>query len=148
MTFSKFGLFKFTQHDAYKVQSSCILMYYDQIFLLNWKRLTDFWFPIRNDETLLLLHFIEQMSKWANANTSNLKLKFRWWALDTATHRIYPQDFECLLFWSFEWKILLLNKCVSNKKFWMISAFSKSSLFREKKSSSGSLKKSYWVNKR
>ncbi len=30
---------------------------------------------------------------WCKA-TSNLGLKFWWWALETITHRFYPQDFE------------------------------------------------------
>jgi Na+-transporting NADH:ubiquinone oxidoreductase subunit NqrF len=41
-----------------------------------------------------LLHFFDQMSNY----TSNLGLKFWWWALETIIHRFYSEEFENKIF--------------------------------------------------
>jgi hypothetical protein len=41
-----------------------------------------------------LLHFFDRMSNF----TSNLGLKFWWWALETIIHRLYSEGFENKIF--------------------------------------------------
>jgi hypothetical protein len=63
-----------------------------------------------------LFHFFDQKSH----NTSNLRLKFWWWALETITHRFYYKYLHLLIYHGiFPWKIikkLLNSKLLESQK--------------------------------
>ncbi len=60
-----------------------------------------------------LLHFFDRMSNF----TSNLRLKFWWWALETIFHRFYSEGFENKIFTRHnkKWWVTIINIKIKRK---------------------------------